>query len=154
MDKGMPFSDEFDIENNRKLRDPQREGWIHIRDGYQIERNRFAGVVLPVGCGKSGLISITPFALDAKRVLIVTPGTRIRDQLGDDMKSSSSANFYDKCEVLPPTSGYPETVVIETGAVNHDDILHADIVVSNIQQIAGEENRWLDEVGQSFSTSF
>lgn len=147
----MAFSDQFDIEQNRQLRIPQREGWTDIRDAYQAGReSRFSGVVLPVGCGKSGLIAITPYALAARRVLVIAPGNNIRTQLGDDMKSSSAANFYNKCDVLTAGNAYPETVVIESGAVNHDDITHADIVVSNIQQIAGEENRWLDEFGNDF----
>lgn len=147
----MAFSDAFDIEQNLSLRIPQREGWIRIRDVYQAGRdNRFSGVVLPVVCGKSGLIAIARYALNAERVLMIAPGTRIRTQLGEDMKSSSESNFYEKCSVLAPGSTFPETVVIESGAVNHDDIARSEIVVSNIQQIAGEENRWLDEFGSDF----
>ncbi|WP_167375026.1 DEAD/DEAH box helicase [Prosthecochloris sp. GSB1] len=147
----MPFTDRFEIEDNQQLRIPQREGWVHIRDYFDgIGIDRFIGVVLPVGCGKSGLIAITPYALQANRVLVISPGTRIRDQLGEDMKSSSEQNFYEKCSVLDPNADFPETVVVASGIVNHDDIENADIVISNIQQIAGEENRWLDEFSPDF----
>ncbi|WP_164887395.1 DEAD/DEAH box helicase [Hahella sp. KA22] len=148
----MTFIEPFDIENNQNLRAPQREGWLAIRDHYNnnIGAERFVGIVLPVGCGKSGLISVTPYALQAQRVLVIAPGTRIRDQLGADMKSSSATNFYERCSVLPGNANYPETVVVASGTVNHDDIENADIVVSNIQQIAGEENRWLDEYENDF----
>ena len=147
----MAFVDRFDIEDNQKLRIPQREGWVHIRN-YFTDPNvdRFIGLVLPVGCGKSGLIAITPYALQAQRVLVISPGTRIRDQLGEDMKSSSEQNFYEKCSVLASDSEFPETVVVASGIVNHDDIENADIVISNIQQIAGEENRWLDDFSNDF----
>ncbi|WP_257263775.1 DEAD/DEAH box helicase family protein [Endozoicomonas sp. ONNA2] len=144
----MVFKEQYHIENNQLLRPPQREGWQSIRDHYRGSKpERFSGVILPVGCGKSGLIAITPYALSASRVLVITPGTRIRDQLGEDMKSSSPSKFYDKCNVLGTGSGHPETVVVASGSVNHDDIANADLVISNIQQIAGEENRWLDEFG-------
>ncbi len=147
----MTFSNRFNIEDNELLRIPQREGWVHIRDYYGTgEATRFAGVVLPVGCGKSGLIAITPYALDAHRVLVIAPGTRIRDQLVDDMKSSSANNFYEKCAVLEIDDDFPETVVVASRTVNHDDLQNSEIVVSNIQQIAGEENRWLDEFGDDF----
>lgn len=148
----MRFTEPFDIENNQSLRAPQREGWLSIRDYYQnsIGSSRFVGLVLPVGCGKSGLISITPYAVQARRALVIAPGTRIRDQLGADMKSSSPTNFYERCAVLPGSAEFPETVVVASGTVNHDDIQNADIVVSNIQQIAGEENRWLDEFESDF----
>lgn len=147
----MAFTNSFDIENNLKLRIPQREGWVQIRDHYSNDSaERFVGVVLPVGCGKSGLIATTPYAVQAQRVLIIAPGTRIRDQLSNDMKSSSTDNFYEKCSVLVSDVEFPETVVVATGTVNHDDIANAEIVISNIQQIAGEDNRWLDEFGRDF----
>lgn len=147
----MPFSNDADVAQNDRLRIPQREGWNAIRQHHQSDAaGENISIVLPVGCGKSGLIAITPYAVDARRVLVIAPGTRIRDQLGNDMKSSSEANFYERCAILPDNSIYPETVVIESGAVNHDDINHADIVVANIQQIAGEDNRWLDACSEDF----
>ena len=149
----MTFTNTFDIENNQQLRIPQRKGWMKIRqhfDNTNAEIGQFVGVVLPVGCGKSGLIATTPYALQAQRVLVIAPGTRIRDQLSEDMKSSSANNFYEKCGVLASGEPFPETVVVASGAVNHDDILNAEIVISNIQQIAGEENRWLDALGNDF----
>lgn len=147
----MSFTINFDIEGNRHLRIPQEEGWVHIRDHYSSGSiNRFVSVVLPVGCGKSGLIAITPYALNVNRVLVISPGTRIRDQLGNDMKSSSADNFYEICAVLGPNEELPETVVVASGQVNHDDLENSEIVISNIQQIAGEENRWLDELEEDF----
>ena len=38
---------------------------------------REVGLVLPVGCGKSGLITLTPFAFKARRALVVAPGVKI-----------------------------------------------------------------------------
>jgi len=147
----MPFSDDASVEGNEALRVPQREGWLRMRDHFAVDdAARFVGVVLPVGCGKSGLIAVTPYALSARRVLVIAPGTRIRDQLANDMKSSSPDNFYVKRLVLPIDAPLPETVVVASGAVNHDDIENADIVVSNIQQIAGAENRWLDGLPADF----
>lgn len=145
------FTNQFNIEDNESLRIPQREGWVHLRDHYNATPpTRFASIVLPVGCGKSGLIAITPYALNAQRVLVITPGTRIRDQLGNDMKSSSADNFYQKCAILNRNTDFPETVVVASGKVNHDDFENADIVVSNIHQIAGEENRCLDDFENDF----
>lgn len=147
----MPFTDPANIADNASLRIPQREGWVAISDHYEDQTDeQNVSIVLPVGCGKSGLIAIAPFALGARRVLVIAPGTRIRDQLGEDMRSSSATNFYELRQVLGADANFPETVVVASGRVNHDDIQHADIVVANIQQIAGEENRWLDEYGPDF----
>jgi superfamily II DNA or RNA helicase len=139
------------ITNNQQLRIPQREGWTCIRDHFhRADAAREAGIVLPVGCGKSGLIAIAPFAVNARRALVIAPGTRIRGQLGSDLRSNSPTNFYERRAVIPREAQFPETTVIATGRVNLDDIRHCDLAVANIQQIAGEENRWLDDLGPDF----
>ncbi len=147
----MPFRQRTIIEGNQALRIPQREGWAAIRDHYQqIDAEQEVGIVLPVGCGKSGLIALSPYALQGERVLVIAPGTRIRAQLGNDLRANSDTNFYDRCRVIDAAQDYPETAIVEAGRVNHDDIHHADFTVTNIQQIAGEENRWLDALPQDF----
>jgi len=147
----MPFRAEVNIEQNDSLRVPQREGWAQIREHFSREDSaREVGVVLPVGCGKSGLIAISPYAIGAGRVLVIAPGTRIRGQLGDDLRANSPTNFYERAEVLAQDADYPEVVMVESGRVNHDDIQHCHVAVANIQQISGEENRWLDGLAHDF----
>jgi len=82
------------IENNHLLRIPQNEGYEAIHNHYLSAGNREIGIVLPVGCGKSGLIAITPFALKSKRVLVVAPGIRIKDQLAEDFNPVNPDMFY------------------------------------------------------------
>ncbi|ALA60178.1 DEAD/DEAH box helicase [Nitrospira moscoviensis] len=147
----MPFDPRFNIETNDCLRIPQRDGWKRIREHYQDpEAEREIGIVLPVGCGKSGLISITPYAMKVRRALIIAPGTKIREQLADDMRANSATNFYQRCKVLSPEFEFPEAAVVASGRVNLDDLRHCDIAVANIHQISGEENQWLDAVGPEF----
>lgn len=147
----MPFDQRASIADNQRLRIPQREGWVHIRDHFQdAAAAREVGIVLPVGCGKSGLIAVAPYAVDARRVLVIAPGTRIRGQLGNDLRANSETNFYERCAVLGQDAEFPETAVVASGRINLDDIRHCDFAVANIQQIAGEENRWLDELDQDF----
>lgn len=147
----MPYRQQASIDNNPSLRIPQREGWLRIKDHFAdpSATNEIA-VVLPVGCGKSGLISITPFALQSRRVLVIAPGTRIRGQLGADLRANSPTNFYERCSVLPAQANFPEVVLVESGRVNLDDLRNCDVAVANIQQIAGEENRWLDSLEADF----
>jgi superfamily II DNA or RNA helicase len=147
----VPFDQEVTIADNQRLRIPQREGWMAIRDHFgQAAASREVGIVLPVGCGKSGLIAIAPYAAGARRALVVAPGTRIRGQLGADLRANSATNFFDRCAIIPGNADFPETVIIQSGRVNRDDIRNADIVVANIQQIAGAENRWLDDLESDF----
>lgn len=147
----MAFNQKINIEDNQELRIPQREGWAAIRAHYdQPGASQEVGIVLPVGCGKSGLIAVSPYALRGQRALVIAPGTRIRTQLGNDLRANSDTNFYDRCHVIGREEEYPETAIVESGRVNVDDILHADITVANIQQISGEENRWLDALPQNY----
>lgn len=147
----MVFDHEPNITDNAQLRIPQREGWEQVRAHFERpDAPGEVGIVLPVGCGKSGLIAITPYAVHARRVLVIAPGTRIRGQLGDDLRASSPTNFYERCGVLQLHDELPEAAVVASGRVNMDDIRHCDVAIANIQQIAGEENRWLDELEPDF----
>lgn len=147
----MPFSPSARIIDNDKLREPQREAWAALREHFsRAEADREVGVVLPVGCGKSGLIAITPLALDARRVLVLAPGARIRKQLSDDLKASSESNFFARCEVYAPDVDLPTAAVLEPGRANIDDVRNSDFTVTNIHQVAGEENRWLDQLEEDF----
>ncbi len=138
------------VKENPALRIPQREGYEEIEKHFSEPKvDREVGVVLPVGCGKSGLITITPFALKAKRALVIAPGLRIKEQLADDFDPSNDDMFYLKCGVISGTD-FPEPVVIEGKNTNQSDLEAADVVVTNIQQLQGEENRWLDVLSSDF----
>jgi superfamily II DNA or RNA helicase len=147
----VPYSQRFSIADNQCLRIPQREGWGRIRGHFaQANAAREVGIVLPVGCGKSGLIAITPFAVEARRVLVIAPGTKIRAQLGDALRANSPTNVYERFGILAGGDQFPEVVIVESGRVNLDDIRHCDMAVANIHQIAGAENRWLDNLERDF----
>jgi len=147
----VPFSDQFSVEENQSLRVPQRGAWVSIRDHFARDgAAREVGIVLPVGCGKSGLIAITPLAARSRRTLVIAPGRKIRGQLSGDLRANSPTNFYERFGVMSANEELPETAIVESGRINVDDIRHADIVVANIQQIAGEENRWLDGLEAGF----
>lgn len=140
-----------DISAKKKLRRPQVEAFGKIRQHYEKDEVKEIGLILPVGCGKSGLISITPYATESSRVLIIAPGKKIRDQLAKDMKFSELDNFYSKCDFFDDVNEFPEVCIIESGGkTNIHDINASDIVVSNIQQIAGEDNKWLEQLSSDF----
>ena len=131
------------IAGNPQLRTPQREAFLAMQ-GFSADQSseREAGIVLPVGCGKSGCIALAPFAFQANKCLVIAPGLRIADQLHRDFDPTQPEMFYIKTRVLtgPP---YPEPVEIRGTTTNRSDLDEADVVVTNIQQLQGEENRWL-----------
>lgn len=138
------------IENNHLLREPQKEGFLAISNHYNSESTkREIGIVLPVGCGKSGLITLTPFAIKSKRTLVIAPNLNIKSQLFEDFNPSNSKMFYQKCRVIEDNK-YPEPAIIEGKNTNIVDLEEADVVITNIQQIQGTENKWLNSLSSDF----
>jgi superfamily II DNA or RNA helicase len=138
------------IDDNASLRRPQREAFDAIRDHYgRADAVGEIGIVLPVGCGKSGAITIAPFATRSRRVLVVAPGVRIAHQLLGDFDATSEKNFYRKTKVLDGTA-MPEAAEIRGDGTNRSDLDDADVVITNIQQLQGEGNRWLNDLPADF----
>jgi len=108
-----------------------------------VEKEREAGVVLPIGCGKSGCIALAPFAFRAQRALVVAPGLGIAGQLLRDFDATSEDMFYLKTGALR-SGPFPEVVEIRGTTENRGDLEEAEVVVTNIQQLQGEGNRWLN----------
>ena len=139
------------ILDNPRLRTPQREAYTELASfaGNPNEQEREVGIVLPVGCGKSGCITIAPFAFRATRTLVVAPGVKIAEQLHDDFDPAQSDMFYIKCGVLNGQP-YPEPAEIRGRNTNCADLDEADVVLTNIQQFQGDENRWLQNLPDDF----
>lgn len=142
---------EANVVNNVHIRRPQREAYAELtkfaNDSAQGDRE--IGIVLPVGCGKSGCITLTPFAFNAKRTLVAAPGVKIAAQLQNDFDPARPDMFYIKCHVLDGEP-YPEPVEIRGTTTNAADLEEADVVITNIQQLQGADNRWLEELPNDF----
>lgn len=137
------------ILQNSKIREPQIESYKNILSHFsKLSFEREVGIVLPVGCGKSGAIGLTPFALKAKRALVIAPNLAIAEQLYKDFTYSRPDTFYKKCEVL--IDDFPEPAEIRGKTVNKADLIEADVVVTNIQQLQGDDNRWLNNLESDF----
>ncbi len=138
------------IDDNPRLRTPQKETYAALSRfaGNQDEKEREVGIVLPVGCGKSGCIALAPFAFGSTRTLVVAPGVKIAQQLNDDFDPARDM-FYTRCGVLdaPP---FPEPARIRGATTNRADLEEADVVITNIQQLQGDNNRWLQRLPEDF----
>lgn len=134
------------VADNERLRIPQREGSARIASYFsEADAEREVGVVLPVGCGKSGLIALSPFALKSKRTLVIAPNLKIAEQLLNDFKPSNPKAFYFKCQVINAQE-FPEPCEIRGKKTNRADLDLADVVVTNIQQLQGDANKWLTQL--------
>lgn len=135
------------IGSNRYIRTPQLEAYQALLDyaSNPGEIEREVGIVLPVGCGKSGTITLSPFAFRSSRTLVVAPGVPISEQLAADFNPSNPSMFYQKCQVLVDAP-YPEPVEIRGTTTNRADLDEAHVVITNIQQLQGGANRWLQSL--------
>ena len=99
------------VDNNPKVRTPQREAFVELVKFASDAnvREREIGIVLPVGCGKSGCIALTPFAFRAKRALVIAPNVTIAQQLCNDFDPANPRMFYVKSATLVDAP-YPEPV--------------------------------------------
>ena len=60
-------------------------GAIHsIASYFTFDNSPDAIVVMPTGSGKSAVLMMAPYALESKRILIVTPSAMVRSQIADD----------------------------------------------------------------------
>jgi superfamily II DNA or RNA helicase len=147
-----PFqSREPNIIDNDQIRIPQQEAYAELVKFARepASREREIGIVLPVGCGKSGCITLTPFAFKAMRTLVAAPGVKIAAQLQNDFDPARPDMFYIKCNVLEGQP-YPEPVEIRGTTTNAADLEEADVVITNIQQLQGAGNRWLESLPNDF----
>ncbi|WP_432855128.1 DEAD/DEAH box helicase family protein [Amycolatopsis sp. CA-161197] len=93
------------IDGNARLREPQTEAYDAVVEHFDdIDNHREAGIVLPVGCGKSGLITLAPFALKVRRVLVIAPGLRIANQLLRDFNPTARLQAGERLRALNPAN--------------------------------------------------
>lgn len=140
------------IHGNDKIRTPQIEAFQALESHYegQNKTQKEVGIILPVGCGKSGCITITPFAFKSKRTLVIAPGLHISSQLLKDFDPSNQSMFYRKCKIISDNN-FPEPVEIRGDDANLSDLEEAEVVITNIQQLqGGSENRWLKDLPNDF----
>ena len=131
------------------LRAPQIEAYIKIKDFFSDEENKEALVVLPTGTGKSGLISIAPFGVARKKVLIITPGLITKDSIRKTQEVLAD-NFWVNFDIVFSSKEIP--IVNEYSAdLSDEHLLSSHIVYSNIQKVAStRDNALINRVPSDF----
>lgn len=137
------------VADNMRLREPQREAYLATRDHFIQEREPVL-IQIPVGCGKTGLISILPFGIASGRVLAVSPNVTIRDSIHKAVDSANRACFWNSTGVARPSPVGPFAAVLDGPKASIDDCLQSHFVVANVQQISNSSNRWLSAMGSNF----
>ncbi|WP_255361060.1 DEAD/DEAH box helicase [Kutzneria sp. 744] len=91
------------------LRRAQR-GAVHAVCGHFATSMAPALVAMPTGSGKTAVMTILAFELEAARVLVVAPSKVLREQLADEFRSLKVIR--DR-EVFPPDRPLPKVAVLE-----------------------------------------
>lgn len=141
---------DFNIEGNDGLREPQRDAYLRINDFFGEGKNK-AIIQIPVGCGKTGLASLLPLGIAKGRVLIIAPNLTIKEGLYEAMDITNRPKcFWRKARVLAPaqmTVG-PLACTLDIGNISVAEKAH--IVITNIQQLATNIDKWLTQFPDNF----
>jgi excisionase family DNA binding protein len=141
---------DFNIENNDLLRDPQRDGYLRIYEFFRAGKNK-AILQIPVGCGKSGLVALLPLGLAKGRAIIIAPNLTIKQGLYDAMDISNRQKcFWRKAGVLTydQIAAGPLTCTLDSANISVAAKSH--IVITNIQQLATDVDKWLTRFPDDF----
>lgn len=138
-----------DIETNELLREPQREAHRAVRNHF-ASSNEPGILQIPVGCGKTGIMSTLPFGVAEGRVLVITPNLTIRKGLQEALDVTSRECFWTKMRVLSDFTAGPWTAVLDGPAANVHDAIESDFVLTNVQQLASRADRWLPKFPPDF----
>jgi superfamily II DNA or RNA helicase len=115
--------------NNKGLRKAQL-GAVHaIASYFTKEISRQALLVLPTGTGKTAVIMISPYLLESKKVLIITPSILVRNQIAEDFSNLKTLRAIN---VLPEICLNPNVFELTDGKIeNHiDTIKKSDVIVA------------------------
>jgi excisionase family DNA binding protein len=138
-----------DIEANDLLREPQREAHRAVREHF-ASSNAPGILQIPVGCGKTGVMSTLPFGVSAGRVLVITPNLTIRKGVQEALDVTSRECFWTKTRVLSDFTAGPWAAVLDGPQANVHDAIESDFVVTNVQQLASRADRWLPQFPPDF----
>jgi DNA repair protein RadD len=138
-----------DVEANTLLREPQREAHRAVREHFASSSE--PGILqIPVGCGKTGIISTLPFGVAEGRVLVITPNLTIRKGVTDALDITNRECFWTKTRVLSDFTAGPWFAVLDGARANVHDAIESDFVVTNVQQLASRADRWLPQFPPDF----
>ncbi|MFF5995181.1 DEAD/DEAH box helicase family protein [Lysinibacillus sp. KU-BSD001] len=119
-------------------------------------------VVMPTGSGKTGLMSILPFANCKGKVLLITPGKVVRRTVFEEFDTmfNPQKSFLYKHNVILKAGDLPKTLLYQgfkkdseqEKAIALSKLNEADIVITNIHRInsSSEEVNLMNLVGQDF----
>ena len=113
---------------------------IAIRSTVNPRDSKVALVVLPTGCGKTGVAVLASYVLNASRVLVITPSSMISKQVDDAYK-----NFLVKRGIIGKDAQLlfaPHKILVMNSQQLLDEfaVKQADLVITNAHKVSGNDN--------------
>jgi len=136
------------IEGNKKLRKPQIEAYLKIKEYFSENPQGEALVVLPTGTGKSGLISIAPYGVSAGRVLIITPGLVTKKSVVKTLHPLED-NFWINQDVFFAPDDIPVVEEFEPGMLE-SSLQNCDFIITNVHKLARSATSLIGRVPPDF----
>ena len=137
------------IINNNKLREPQIEAYMKIKEYFKSNPHGEALVVLPTGTGKSGLVSIAPFGVSSKRVLVITPGLVTKKSIVKTLHPLED-NFWLNYDVILDPEDMPVVEEYESNMLD-SSLEKCHFVVANVHKLyENNQNSLLNRVDPDF----
>lgn len=105
-------------------------GSIHAIASYFTKENtKQALIVLPTGTGKTAILMLSPYILESKKVLIITPSKLVRNQIAEDfsrLKTLKNINVLPEICMLPKVFELKDTKIEK----HLSSILESDVIVT------------------------
>ena len=127
----------------------QVDAVLGLHDYFNPQNDRsnsnIALVVLPTGCGKTGVAVLASYALNALRVLVITPSIIISRQIHE-----AYSKFLIEHGVIPDTPEATEAVLPFTRLIEKsEDVLEgmrSMVMVVNVHKIGGQSNVRIEDI--------
>ena len=141
---------DYKIEENDSCATRRRDGYLQTYEFFRAGKNK-AILQIPVGCGKTGLASLLPLGLADRSRDRHRAQSHYQDGLYDAMDITNRQKcFWRKAGVLSQDqmiSG-PLACTLDSGNVSVATKSH--IVITNIQQLATNVDKWLTQFPDNF----
>jgi len=126
-----------------KPRLPQKHALLMMRERFVTHPKSGEGgkfmVILPTGCGKTAVIALTPFMVDAEKVLLILPGVVLRQQA-----ESALHTMYSGKHAIGKAGGAgdsSELVAVRTWSTTTKPDNAGDVIVANIHQLIAKKDK-------------
>ena len=136
---------------DKRIYNHQHEALVAVKRQLvdEIGRPNIALVVLPTGCGKTGVAVLAPYVLNSRRVLVLTPSKAISDQIYQAFHGHNEESMFlvqrdiirrDQAQHMRPRT----RLIDRPNQIRY--ALHDDLLVITAHQVGGNASVSIDNI--------